>query len=88
MATRTRTRLECKHMSAEHQEKVAHFIAEVFGGPKKYTEAGSSHYIMIRKHLGKYLTEDHRKQWLKLLIETADDMDLPDDPEFRSAFVA
>ena len=77
-----------KHMSPEHQRHVAHFIAEVFGGPKQYTEDGGSHFGMIRKHLAKHLTEAHRKQWVKLLLETADDLDLPDDPEFRSAFVA
>ncbi len=77
-----------KHMSADHQLHVAHFIAEVFGGPKMYTEEGGTHFKMIQKHLSKHLNETHRKQWVYLLIETADELDLPDDPEFRSAFVA
>lgn len=77
-----------KHMSPEHQRQVAHFIEEVFGGPKQYTEDGGSHFGMIRKHLAKHLTENLSKQWVTLLIETADGMNLPDDPEFRSAFVA
>ena len=77
-----------KHMSSEHQQHVANFIAEVFGGPKMYTEEGGSHFGMIKKHFSKHLTEDHRKQWMQLLIETADEVGMPDDPEFRSAFVA
>lgn len=77
-----------KHMSPEHQRHVAHFIAEVFGGPKLYSSGGRSHAAMIMKHLGKHLTEAHRKRWVELLIATADELDLPADPEFRSAFVA
>ena len=77
-----------KHMSSEHQLHVAHFIAEVFGGPKMYSDEGGSHYKMIQKHLGRHLTEQHRKRWVQLLLESADELSLPDDPEFRSAFVA
>jgi hemoglobin len=77
-----------KHMSPEHQRHVAHFIAEVFGGPAAYSTSEGSHYKMIQKHLGRHLTEQHRKRWVQLLIESSDEINLPDDPEFRSAFVA
>lgn len=43
---------------------------------------------MIRKHLGRQLDHTKRKRWIELLLECADDVGLPDDPEFRSAFVA
>lgn len=76
-----------QHMSQEHQSHVAHFIMEVFGGPKNYTESGGSHFGMVRKHFGKHLTEQHRKRFVQLLTDTADEVHLPDDPEFRSAFV-
>jgi len=77
-----------KHMSQQHQLHVAHFIAEVFGGPAIYSTGEGSHFKMIQKHLSKHLTEQHRKNWVALLIESADEINLPDDPEFRSAFVA
>jgi hemoglobin len=77
-----------KYMSTEHQRHVAHFIAEVFGGPEMYSTEEGSHFKMIQKHLGKHLTEQHRQRWVALLLETADEINLPDDPEFRSAFVA
>lgn len=77
-----------KHMSGEHQLHVAHFIAEVFGGPAMYSDGGGSHFKMIQKHLGKHLTEQHRKRWVELLMVSADELKLPDDPEFRSAFAA
>jgi hemoglobin len=77
-----------KHMSAQHRLHVAHFVAEVLGGPKVYSESEGSHFEMIKKHLQKYLTEKHRKRWMELLLETADELALPADPEFRSAFMA
>jgi hemoglobin len=77
-----------EHMSSEHQHHVAYFIAEVFGGPKQYTEHGGSHYTMIQKHFSKHLSEEKRKRWVGLLLESVDEIGLPDDPEFRSAFVA
>ena len=77
-----------KHMSSQHQLHVAHFIAEVFGGPKMYSTEEGSHFKMIQKHLSKHLTESHRKRWVQLLLDTAEEINLPDDPEFRSAFVA
>ena len=77
-----------RHMSPEHKQHVSHFVAEVFGGPTTYSETEGSHYNMIRKHLGKHLTEAHRSRWVQLLLLSADEIQLPDDPEFRSAFVA
>lgn len=77
-----------RHMSPDHQRHVAHFIAEVFGGPATYSREEGSHAGMIRKHLGKHLTEAMRQQWVRLLLISADEIGLPDDPEFRSAFIA
>lgn len=75
-------------MSPEHVNHVAHFVAEVFGGEKLYTTVDNgSHARMIGKHIGKMLTEDMRKRWMDLLLQTADDIGLKSDPEFRSAFV-
>jgi hemoglobin len=76
------------HMSADHTRHVAHFIGEVFGGPPRYTEAdGGSHALMVEHHVGKHLTETQRRRWIMLLLDSADEVGLPDDPEFRSALV-
>ena len=74
-------------MDPHHAAHVAAFITEVFGGPGAYTEKGGSHAHMIGRHLGRHLTEDLRKRWLALMLETADEVGVPDDPEFRAAFV-
>src|SRR6266702_6668862 len=75
-------------MSGEHPRHVAHFVAEVLGGPALYTKERGGHPHMISRHLGRRLTQPQRAQWVRLLLEAADEVGLPDDPEFRSALVA
>ena len=75
-------------MPKEHFVHVAQFIAEVFGGPADYSKLHGGHAAMIRHHLGKGITEPQRQRWVALLLETADELQLPSDPEFRSALVA
>jgi hemoglobin len=77
-----------KEMAPDHAQRVAHFIAEVFGGPPAYSEARGGHPTMVRQHLGRRLTEEQRSRWVHLLCHAADQAGLPSDPEFRSAFVA
>jgi hemoglobin len=77
-----------KNMPGDRSKHVAHFIGEVFGGPKLYSENDEgSHYKMIQHHIGKMLDEEKRKRWISLLLETVDEVGLPDDPEYRSALV-
>jgi len=75
-------------MPPEHFLTVAHFVSEVLGGPKLYSGTGrSGHSSMVAKHLARNLTDEQRKRWMTLLLDTADLLKLPDDPEFRSALV-
>ena len=75
-------------MSPEHSAHVADFIAEVLGGPKRYSGERGGHAHMIERHLGRALTDTQRKRWLSLLLDCADEIGVRADPEFRSAFVA
>lgn len=77
-----------RSMSPDHPKHVAAFLGEVFGGPKTYSEVYGGHPSMISHHLQRHLTEEQRRQWIALLIDAADSVGLPDDPEFRSAFMA
>jgi hypothetical protein len=43
---------------------------------------------MISQHLGKHLTQEQRARWVSLLSRSAEEARLPDDAEFRAAFVA
>jgi hemoglobin len=75
-------------MPAEHFETVAHFVSEVLGGPRLYSGDGRhGHATMVAKHLNRRLTHEQRRRWIAVLLETADQQGLPDDPEFRSALV-
>jgi hemoglobin len=74
-------------MDPGHHEYVAAFVAEVFGGARTYSDERGGHAAMVRKHLGKHLTEAQRRRWMNLLLDTADEVGVPTDPEFRSALV-
>jgi len=79
-----------RHMSPEHSRHVAHFLAEVLKGPAVYSAKYGDNALkhMVGKHIGKHLTEAQRKRWADLLFQSADEIGLPDDPEFRSTFTA
>jgi hemoglobin len=76
------------HMDPAHPAYVARFLAEVFRGPAAYTAERGGHATMLAHHLRRHLTQEQRRRWVSLLLECADDVGLPDDPECRSAFVA
>ncbi len=76
------------HMDPDHARHVAAFVAEVLGGPPTYSADHGGHPHMVRKHVGRALTETQRRRWIELLLDCADEVGLPTDPEFRSAFVA
>lgn len=75
-------------MSADHPRHVAEFLAEVLGGPAVYSAERGGHANMIRHHLSRGLSQEQRRRWIELLLASGDEVGLPDDPEFRSAFVA
>jgi hemoglobin len=74
-------------MDARHPRFVAQFLAEVLGGPARYSAERGGHSHMVQRHFGRHLTEAMRRRWVELLLDSADEAGLPADPEFRSAFV-
>jgi hemoglobin len=76
------------HMSDQHREHVALWLGEVFRGHDRYTEELGGYPAMLSHHIGLQLTEEQRSRWAALIAASADPAGLPDDPEFRSAFVA
>lgn len=74
-------------MSPSHPAHVAAWLAEVFGGPPVYSGEHGGHAHMVGRHLGRAITERQRRRWVALLLDTADEVGLPDDPEFRASFV-
>lgn len=75
-------------MDQDHPQHVAAWIGEVFGGPPAYTEHHGGYENMVAHHIDLAITEPQRRRWVSLLADTADEVGLPRDPEFRSAFMA
>lgn len=75
------------HMGADHPAHVAAFLGEVLGGPATYSGKYGGHPHMIKQHLNRHLGQEQRRRWVSLLLDTADELRMPEDPEFRSALV-
>ncbi|WP_341976365.1 antibiotic biosynthesis monooxygenase [Microbacterium sp. LWO13-1.2] len=73
-------------MDSRHAHHVSLWLGEVFGGPALYTEQRGGYPNMLAHHVGKAITPEQRRRWAMLLFDTADEVGLPDDPEFRAAF--
>ncbi|MET0144611.1 MAG: group II truncated hemoglobin [Ilumatobacteraceae bacterium] len=74
-------------VSEEHREHVLLWWGEVFGGPPVYTERLGGYPTMLAHHRNLAITVDQRRRFAELMSLAADDAALPDDPEFRAAFV-
>jgi hemoglobin len=75
-------------VTAEHREHVIAWWCEVFGGAARYTDELGGYDHMVDKHRDLQITPEQRFRFAALMSRAADDAGLPDDPEFRSAFVA
>jgi hemoglobin len=71
-----------------HRAHVTAWWCEVFGGEPRYTEELGGYESMLAHHRALGITAEQRFRFASLLSLAADDAALPDDPEFRSAFVA
>ncbi len=75
------------HMDPGHPHYVAVWLSEVFGGPSRYTDERGGYTHMLSQHLNRGITEAQRRRWVSLLVDAADEVGLPGDPEFRAAFM-
>ncbi|WP_328654661.1 antibiotic biosynthesis monooxygenase [Micromonospora sp. NBC_00330] len=76
------------NLDPDHARHVAVWLAEVFGGPDTYTTEQGGYRHMLGKHLGRAISEAQRRRWVNLMMDAADEVGLPDDPEFRAAFAS
>jgi hemoglobin len=74
-------------VSEEHRAHVALWWVEVFGGPADYTQQLGGYERMLSHHRDLGITAEQRFRFATLMSRAADDAALPDDPEFRAAFV-
>ncbi|SFT71815.1 hemoglobin [Geodermatophilus amargosae] len=74
-------------VTESHRAHVTAWWCEVFGGPARYTEELGGYERMIAHHRRLGLVPEQRFRFATLMSRAADDAGLPDDPEFRAAFV-
>jgi hemoglobin len=72
----------------QHRAHVTLWWCEVFGGPPGYSSEQGGYEAMLAHHRGLGITPQQRFRFASLMSLAADDAGLPDDAEFRSAFVA
>jgi hemoglobin len=74
-------------VSEEHRANVTLWWGEVLGGPADYTEQLGGYRRMLDHHRDLGITPEQRFRFASLMSLAADDAALPDDPEFRAAFI-
>lgn len=75
-------------VTAEHRLHVTWWWCEVFGGAANYSEELGGYARMVAHHRDLGISSEHRRHFVATMSVAADDADLPDDPEFRSALLA
>jgi hemoglobin len=71
----------------DHRAHVTLWWGEVFGGPDRYTSELGGYETMLAHHRDLAITPEQRFRFASLMSRAADLAGLPDDPEFRAAFV-
>ena len=74
-------------VSTQHRQHVTTWWCEVLGGPADYTDQLGGYPAMLSHHRNLAITPQQRFRFASLMSLAADDAELPDDPEFRAAFV-
>jgi hemoglobin len=65
-----------------HIEHVAVWLAEVFGGPARFSAELGGHQALLSAHLGLSITKEQRRRWMELM-GTAVQKEFPDDELLR-----
>jgi len=72
-------------LSHNHNENLAAYWAEVFGGPSSYSRNLGGHSGMLTIHAAQGAPDEWGDRFEACFIQAMDDARLPDDPDFRKA---
>lgn len=72
-------------LSPRHNENLAAYWAEVFGGPQRYSSSLGGHTGMLDVHAGYGAPEEWGDRFESCFLQALDDAGLPVDPDFRRA---
>lgn len=69
----------------EHIERLAAYWAEALGGPARFSELCGGHSAMLTLHAGTGAEDDMGPRFVDCFVRAADDVHLPEGPDFRVA---
>ncbi|WP_069771374.1 group II truncated hemoglobin [Streptomyces sp. LUP30] len=72
--------------SPYHADHLTAFLAEMLGGPARYTDELGGFIALLRAHVGMRITPEQSDRFVTLMLRAADEVGLPDDDRFRKAF--
>jgi hemoglobin len=72
-------------LNPAHVERLAAYWGEVLGGPPRYSEAMGDQSFLLDMHANNGPMDDLGRRFVLCFDAAADDVGLPDDPEFRQA---
>jgi hemoglobin len=72
-------------LSHNHNENLAAYWEEVFGGPRGYSRSLGGHSGMLTIHAAQGAPDEWGDRFEACFIQGMDDAELPGDPEFRKA---
>jgi hemoglobin len=71
-------------VAPHHLEHLAAYWAEVFGGPARYSNSHGGHSAMLEIHARQGSGDDFGPRFTACFMQAADDVGLPEEPEFRA----
>jgi hemoglobin len=75
-------------VNPEHIERLAAYWAEVLGGPARFSESFGGHSAMLEIHARQGSGPEFAPRFVACFMQAADEVHLPDDPDFRAALRA
>lgn len=72
----------------EHNQRLAAYLAEAFGGPARYTTGLADQTYVMSLHAGNGDMTDLGERFASCFMLAADDAGWPGDPQFRAAIRA
>ena len=75
-------------ISPDHVEHLGAYLAEVFGGPPRFSTAHGGHSAMLGVHANEEIGDEFGDRFVACFVAAADDAGLPDDQAFRAALAA
>jgi hemoglobin len=72
----------------QHIERLGAYLAEVAGGPPRYSKSCGDHSYVLGLHAGNGNMTELGRRFVSCFVQAMDDAGLPDDPAFRDAMRA